>query len=111
MSKALTNDIAVRLKQDRATVNKYEIVRTILARLNQEGDAAIRERREVVKRVVGFEDFSTCWPGDQLKARGLVAQIRQVVNVKDSFTRMSQEREVERNQRLAEQQAIATWRC
>ena len=30
---------------------------------------------------------------DQLKARGLVSQIRQVVNVKDSFTRMNLERE------------------
>jgi len=100
-----TNDIAVRLKQDRATVNKYEIVRTILARLNQKGDAAIRERREVVKRVVEFEDFSTCWPEDQLKAKGLVAQIRQVVNVKDSFTRMNLERKAERSQRLAEQRA------
>ena len=53
-------------------------------------------RREVLKRVVEFEDFSTCWPDDQLKAKGLVAEIQRVVNVKNSFTRMKQERQQER---------------
>jgi len=40
-------------------------------------------------------------PDDQLKARGLVASIRDVVNQKDSFTRMNQAREDERRARLA----------
>lgn len=52
-----------------------------------------------------FEDFSACWPSDQLKARGLVSQIRQLVNVKDSFTRINLEREQERKQHRAQQQA------
>jgi restriction endonuclease Mrr len=55
--------------------------------------------------VVEFEDFSACWPSDQLKAKGLVAQIRQVVNVKDSFTRMREEVEREQRERRAERQA------
>jgi len=48
---------------------------------------------------VEFEDFSTCWANDQLKAKGLVGELRRVVNVKDSFTRMSQEREREKRER------------
>lgn len=58
-----------------------------------------------MKRVVEFEDFSSCWPTDQLKAKGLVAEIRQVVNVKDSFTRMKLEMEKERAKRQEEHQA------
>lgn len=56
----------------------------------------------VLKRVVEFEDFSTCWPNDQLKAKGLVGEVRRVINVKDSFTRINKEREAERGQRLRE---------
>jgi hypothetical protein len=39
-------------------------------------------RREVLRRVVEFEDFSRCWPDDQLVAEGLVARVRAVINVK-----------------------------
>jgi hypothetical protein len=70
-------------------------VRTILQRLNEFGERALRERREILKRVVEFEDFSTCWDNDRLQAKGLVSEIRKVVNVKDSFTRMRQERDLE----------------
>lgn len=101
----LTDDLAVRVNQDPDNINKYEIVRTVLTRLNEKGEATLRERREILKRITEFEDFSTCWPADQLKAKGLVAEIRRVVNVKDSFTRMHQEREEERKKRQAEQQA------
>ena len=92
---SLTKDLWHRVETDIKNINKYEIVRTILTRLNDRGESSLRERREVLKRVVEFEDFSTCWPNDQLKAKGLVAEIRRVVNVKDSFTRMKQEREYE----------------
>ena len=88
----VTADLTAQLAQDRDSITKFEIVRTVLSRLNETGDLTLRERREVLKRVVEFEDFSTCWPDDRLEAQGLVAQIRQVVNVKDSFTRMQQER-------------------
>ncbi|GAA4729833.1 hypothetical protein Prum_067490 [Phytohabitans rumicis] len=43
------------------------------------------------------------WPNEQDKARGLVATIRQMVNVKDSFTRIQQERDRERAERLRQQ--------
>ena len=92
----LLSDIEHQLATDRDSINKFDIVRTVLTRLNEAGESRLRERREVLKRVVEFEDFSTCWANDQLKAQGLVAQIRSVVNVKDSFTRMRQERSAER---------------
>ena len=44
---------------------------------------------------------------DQLKAKGLVASIREVVNQKDAFTRMNNAREEERQARLAESKRIA----
>lgn len=92
-------------KQNKDSVKKYEIARTVLARLNEKGDATLRERREIVKRVVEFEDFSTCWPNDQLEAKGLVAEVRRVVNTKDSFTRINLEREAEKKKHIAKQQA------
>jgi len=99
----ITADFVQKVTTDRESVNKYEITREILIRLNDKGESTLRERREVLKRVVEFEDFSTCWPGDQLKAKGLVAEIRRVVDVKDSFGRMRQEQQTERKLRLDEE--------
>jgi hypothetical protein len=93
------------LKTDRDRFNKYLVTRELLTALNEQGDAAIRVRRELVKRVVEFDDFSVCWENDQAPARGLVAQVRELVNVKDSFTRMRDERDEERRRRIEEQQA------
>ena len=96
-------DRVVRTNAD--SVNKFEIARNILTKVNARGDSGLRQRREIIKRVVEFEDFSSCWPGDQLEARGLVAAIREKVNKKDSFTRMKQERDAEREQTLARRHA------
>ncbi|MFE1560109.1 restriction endonuclease [Streptomyces sp. NPDC058734] len=93
------------LASDPAQVNKFKIVRSVLGQLNEQGDGALGVRRALLKRVTDFENFSSCWPEDQLKAEGLVAQIRKVVNTKDSFTRMRQERDSERHDRLAAQRA------
>ena len=103
---SVTSDLATQLAQDPENINKYHIVRTVLSRLNEAGDGALRERREVLKRVVEFEDFSVCWPNDRLEAKGLVTQIREVVNVKDSFTRMQQERDAEARKRREAQRNI-----
>jgi restriction system protein len=89
------------LKQDRDKVKKHEIARSVLRRLNEVGESALAPRREVLKRVVQFEDFSACWENDRYKAQGLVSQIQKLVNVKDSFTRINQERERERKERRA----------
>jgi restriction system protein len=105
---AITADFSQKLATDRSSVNKYEIVREVLVRLNDKGEVSLRERREILKRVIEFEDFSTCWPDDQLKAKGLVAEIRRVVDVKDSFGRMRQEQEAERKKRLEEEKTKVT---
>ncbi|HWW15183.1 MAG TPA: restriction endonuclease [Candidatus Dormibacteraeota bacterium] len=99
---SVTRDLTERLAKDRNSINKYEIVRSVIERLNTKGEVTLRERREILKRVTEFDDFSTCWPADQLKAKGLVGEISRVVGVKDSFTRMKQAQEEERAQRVAE---------
>ena len=104
---SLLSGIQGRLSIDRDSISKFEMVRTVLTGLNEMGDSAIRERREIIKRVVEFEDFSACWPDDQLEAKGLVAQIQRVVNTKDSFTRMHQEREAEVRKRREAQETKA----
>lgn len=96
------------VRSDPGSVNKYEIVRNVLTKVNARGDNGLRARREIVKRVVEFESFETCWPADQYKAKGLVASVREAVNAKDSFTRMQQERDAEREQALAQRQAERT---
>lgn len=88
-----------------ASINKFEIARQALVKVNSRGDSGLRPRREIIKRVVEFEDYSSCWPEDQLKARGLVAAVREAVNKKDAFTRMHQERDVERAEVVARQRA------
>ena len=92
---SLVSDIWNEWSNNRDSINKFDIARTTLERLNEGGDKYLRERREVVKRVVEFDDFSTCYENVRLEAQGLVSQIRAVVNMKDSFTRISQEREAE----------------
>ena len=77
--------------------SRYHITREILAYLNERGDPGLGPRREVLKRVSEFDDFSSCYPDNQMKARGAVATVAQLVNKKDSFTRMRDERELQRH--------------
>lgn len=98
-------DVRKRVKESKESISKYEIVRTVLERINSVGEKGLGVRREILKRVVEFEDFSACWPDDQLKAKGLVAEIRRVVDVKDSFTRMKQAKEEERKKHQTEHEA------
>ena len=104
---AITADLWVTLKKDRQSLNKFKIASTVLTRLNEKGEATLRERREIVKRVTEFEDFSTCWPNDRLEAQGLVSRIQKVVNVKDSFTRMKEERSQERQRHITQRETEA----
>ena len=92
-------DVAARVHADPNAMKKHEIARTILTRLNASGDRALRERREVVKRVVEFENFGACWPNDVLKAKGLIAELSKAVNAHDTFARIDQEREREAEDR------------
>jgi len=101
VSKTILTPWSDRVRQDRQSVYKSEIAREVLCKLNELGDTGIRPRREVIKRIVEWEDFSTAYPDKQLIAQGLVANVRKVVNTKDAFTRMNDERERERQARQA----------
>jgi len=96
------------LQSDKGAFNKYNVTREILTEVNAQGEKSLGVRREILKRVTHFDDFSVCWESDQAPARGLVAQIRDLVNIKDSFTRMNLEREKERQERReASQKEVA----
>ena len=95
------DDLAEQVRKDPNSIKKREIAQQLLVLVNEGGDATLRERREIVKRVVEWEDFSTCWPTQRLEAQGLVAQVRKRVNEHDAFTRMHQAQENERTERLA----------
>lgn len=87
------SDLINKVNFDRNSIGKAEIVRTVLERINENGDASLRERRELLKRVTEFENFEACWEKDRLPAKALVSDIRSLINVKDSFTRLNVERE------------------
>ena len=74
---------------------KYHITRAILTHVNDLGDSGLGQRRQILKRVSEFDDFSSCYSDNQLKARGAVATVAQLINKKDSFTRIQHEREQE----------------
>jgi hypothetical protein len=101
VNETIFSDISLIVRTDRDSITKYDICRRILERINENSEKHLRERREILKRITEFEAFSTCWEQDQLKAKGLVAEIQRVINVKDSFTRMNQERlhEVEKRRK------------
>ena len=105
VNSSLTDDLRLRVKKDKDSISKYEMTRTVLTRLNERGDATLRERREILKRITELEDFSSCWPKDEWEAKGFVAEIRRVIDIKDSFTRINQEREAEQKRRIIEQQS------
>ena len=69
------------------SINKFDIARDVLTRLNRRQDSGLKARREIIKRVTQFESFETCWENERLKAKGLVASVREAVNAKDAFTR------------------------
>lgn len=85
-----------KVRTDKASVSKFAIVRDVLERLNKRGDTGLSARREVIKRVVEFEHFSMCWPRDVHNAKANVGDLARMVNHRDAFTRMNQQREAAR---------------
>ena len=101
---AMFQDISEKVRIDRDSIYKHEIARTILERLNKKGESGLGERRELLRRVCDYSDFSSCYPNTMAEARGLVAQIRELVKAKDTLTRIVQERDREREERIRENQ-------
>jgi restriction system protein len=87
------------LRQDREAAKKHPTTRELLTLVNERpGDEWLRVRREIVKRIVEFENFEQAWPQEQTAARGAVAKVRDIQHRKDSFTRMKDERDRERRE-------------
>lgn len=83
-------------ERDKGSISKKDIARQMLTLINEQGDKYLRQRREVLKRVTQFDDFSACWDKDQLPAQGMVAKIQKIVSAKDTVTRLQNEVENER---------------
>jgi restriction system protein len=94
-------ELAKQVRSEPKSINWFEITRQILKLLNEnQSDNYLRMRREVVKRVVGWHDFTTCYDNKRLIAQGLVGQIQKLVEVVDSFTRMRMEKDAERKKNI-----------
>ncbi len=76
---ALIDDLEAQVRQDPDSIKKREIAQRLLVLVNEGSDATLRQLREIVKRVVEWSDFSTCWPDQRLAAQGLVAQVHKRV--------------------------------
>lgn len=100
-------DLREQVRRDRSSIGKHQISRAVLTRVNEQGDRGLRARREIVRRVAEFEEFSLLWKDDQLKARGLIAAVRETVNKRDAFTRMRDAEAKERETRTREKAAKA----
>ena len=79
----------------------------MLTHLNDRGEVELATRREVVRRVAEFDQFFSCYKDNQLKAQGAVATVAQLVNRKDSFTRMQMAHEAEQRRRREDMEAVA----
>jgi hypothetical protein len=64
------------LREKTNEFNKYPVTRELLTKLNELGERTLRERREILKRVTEFDDFSVCWENDRAAAIGLVPDPR-----------------------------------
>ena len=75
---SLIRNFEEKLTENPKSVNKYEIVRSVLLHLNEMHDHAIGERREIVKRVTEFEDFSICCTVTNSKRRDLLRKYEEL---------------------------------
>ncbi|MCX5980622.1 MAG: restriction endonuclease [Nostocales cyanobacterium LacPavin_0920_SED1_MAG_38_18] len=99
-------DFRKKIETDKKSVGKHQITREVILSLNKNGEESLGERREIIKRVVEFNDFSRCWEGQQTEAFGLVAKVREMVNHKDYLTKIYElQSENERKQRQVEEDA------
>ncbi len=101
----VTSEARRQLDDNRARISKFEIARGVIERLNQAGDPGLRARRELIKRVIDFQDFGTCWPDDADQAELLVGRVRTLVNRVDTATRIHLHQEAEMRQRIEDRRA------
>ena len=92
-------DLLARSKDD---FKKFVVARTVLTAINDMGDAGLGPRRQILYRVTTFESFATCYDNEREKAELGVRRVREMVDRKDSFTEMKQERARESESRRTE---------
>jgi len=57
VERASLSNIERQIAADPSGIKKFEIVRTVIQRLNERGEPALAERREVLKRIVDLRIF------------------------------------------------------
>lgn len=90
LPRSKTDDLQQSLKCQPKEISKRAIAEILLHRLNEEGDALLGARRELLKRLCEFKDFSSCYPDDQLAAQGFVTKLRELVAAYDARIRAGQ---------------------
>jgi restriction system protein len=92
---SLLQDFQDQLRVNKDAVKKAILARTAIQRMNEAGDAdwAVRMRRELVRRVVEWKDYTTCPPNCGDIARGAVAAVKEIVGQYDFVTEIRQERD------------------
>ncbi len=107
MPERLLTDYQEQVNRDRTSVKKPVMIRTILQRMNDAGDApeCIRMRRELVRRIVEWKNYSTCQPNCEDVARGGVAAVAEIVGKYDFLTEIRQERDRWQNERIQKEHA------
>jgi len=105
------NELAREVHTNRESVKKHDMAHQLLQIANEDPtDRGLKVRREILKRIVDFNNFDHCWPKEQLAAKGAVAKVRELVNEKDAFTRMQQAHDKEVAARVAMAEQVATAR-
>jgi hypothetical protein len=69
----------------RISIARFSIAQDVLEKLILKKENHLRELHEVAKRVTEFEDFPTCSPTDRLRAKGLVGDVRRIVDDKGAL--------------------------
>ena len=69
-------DIRESVSRQENSISKYMMIRTILYRLsNNKKNNFLRERYEILKRLIEFKDFDICWPNTIDKAKSIISKI------------------------------------
>ena len=93
---------------DPKQISKRDITREVLEHLNSsDSNEYLEIRRKLLKRVVDFTAFNTCYDNDVDSAKARIYEIKQLVDLKDSVTKQEQFIKNERNEKIkAKQQQL-----
>lgn len=93
----------VLLNTNRSQFKKFDVTREILGWLNQESDRMLGVRRKLLQRVIEYEAFESCYPNDKDRAKANVADIKKMVQLKDTVTKFENLLNKEQNEKILKQ--------